>query len=452
MTPALLLPAVVAGPLVALAVIATQSFRGAGARSEARVARAAELGVLCSTLAAAGALAATAASPTHELVFGLAPWLETPGRQPTLVLDELSAPFLGLTVVLSSVVARFSAPYLHREPGYARFFLLFSLFVAGMTLLCLAGSLNLFFVGWELVGLTSTLLIAFFHERAAPVRHALRAFAVYRTCDVGLLVAVLLEKNEAATGAAHDAFAFAGAHATVVGALLVVAAMGKSAQLPVGGWLPRAMEGPTPSSAVFYGALSVHSGLYLLVRTSPWMAELFGVRAFIGVVGAATALYGALLARVQADIKNGLAYAAMAQVGVMFVEVAAGYPRLALLHMVGYACLRTWQLLRAPAILHDVREMRDAIRGPLPRVGAHWERLLSSELRARLHAAALQGFFLDEHLDALVVRPLFGIAKVAVRLEATWTALLVGRGGAREATGGPRAAEDEIGARSEVLK
>ncbi|MBX3205019.1 MAG: proton-conducting membrane transporter [Labilithrix sp.] len=450
MTPALLLPAIVAGPLLAFAVIAIPSFRSDGRLPEDHVARAAKLGVLVSTLATAGALAATASSPTHELVFGLAPWLEMPGRQPTLVLDELSAPFLALTVVLSSIVASFSASYLHRERGYARFFLLFSLFVAGMALLCLAGSLNLFFIGWELVGLTSTLLIAFFHERAAPVRHGLRAFAVYRACDVGLLVAVLLEKNEAATGAAHDAFAFSGAHATIVGVFLVLAAMGKSAQVPLGGWLPRAMEGPTPSSAIFYGALSVHSGLYLLARTSPWMADLVGVRILIGGVGAATALYGALLARVQTDIKSGLAYATMTQVGVMFVEVAAGYPRLALLHMVGHACLRTWQLLRAPAIVQDVHEMRDALRGPLPRVGAHWERLLSPRLRARLHASALQGFFLDDHVDAIVVRPLFGLARVAVALEAAWTSILLGRGEGRAPGLASREIEGELGSRTEV--
>jgi NADH-quinone oxidoreductase subunit L len=439
MMTSLLLPAVVAAPLVAFAVIAAGSFRSGGRVPEARVARAAKAGVFLSTIASAGALAAMAAHPKHELVFGLAPWLETPGRQPTLVLDVLSAPMLALSVVLSSVVAVFSSSYLHRERGYARFFLLFCLFVTGMTLLSLAGSFNLFFIGWELVGLTSTLLIAFFHERAAPVRNALRAFAVYRACDVGLLLAVLLQKEELGSARAHAAFAVSGSHAAIVGVLLLIAAMGKSAQVPVSGWLPRAMEGPTPSSAIFYGALSVHSGVYLLVRTSPWMVDLVGVRIAIGVVGALTAGYGALLARVHSDAKNGLAYATMAQVGVMFVEIAAGFPRLALLHMVGHACLRTWQLLRAPAIVRDVNDMTSAFGGPLPRVGGGWEKLVPTSLRARLHASALQGFFIEDHLDALVVRPVLGLARIAIAFETTWTAFISGAGG----SSGPAATATE---------
>jgi NADH-quinone oxidoreductase subunit L len=437
------LPLIVVAPLLAFALVATLSASRGGRPPERPVVAISKAASLVLLVGAGVALALVVTRPSHTVVFHIDPWLETPGRPAMLVLDGLSAPLLGLTALLSSVVGFFSASYLHRERGHSRFYVLYNLFVAGMVLLSLAGSLELFFVGWELVGLTSVLLIAFFHERVAPVRHGLRALAIYRACDVGLLLAVIVGADaESGATAGHDAFAVGGAHATMVGFFLLFAAMGKSAQLPVGGWLPRAMEGPTPSSAIFYGALSVHAGVYLLARTAPWMHDLLAVRAAIVVIGLSTSIYATVVGRVQSDVKNGLAYATMTQVGIMFVEIGAGFPKVAIVHMVGHACLRTWQLLRAPSILREMQGVRHALGAMPPRVGGHWERLVPERFRDRLYASALHGFFMDDLLDAVVVRPLAGLARAAVALERSWLAFLSGGDRERRAAA-PRAPTDD---------
>src|SRR5262249_25111366 len=129
--------------------------------------------------------------------------------------------------------------------------------------------------------------------------------------------------------------------AAVVGALLLTAAAGKSALLPFSGWLPRAMEGPTPSSAVFYGALSVHLGAFLLLRAGPLLAASWGLSAAVVALGLATALFAFLAGSVQTDIKSVLSFAALSQVGLIFAEIGLGWHYLALAHLLGHACLRT---------------------------------------------------------------------------------------------------------------
>jgi NADH:ubiquinone oxidoreductase subunit 5 (subunit L)/multisubunit Na+/H+ antiporter MnhA subunit len=190
-----------------------------------------------------------------------------------LLADRLSLPFLGMTVLLAGLIGQFSATYLHRERGFLRFFLLLHLFAFGSLLAFAAGSFDLLVGGWEIVGITSVLLIAFFQQRTAPVENGLRVFAVYRACDIGLLVGVVAMHNWAGTASfAAGLPALSGSRVTSVCLLLLLAAAGKAAQIPFSGWLPRAMEGPTPSSAIFYGAISIHAGAYLLLRVQPMMA------------------------------------------------------------------------------------------------------------------------------------------------------------------------------------
>ena len=191
-----------------------------------------------------------------------------------LMADRLSLPFMGLTVVLSGLIGQFSATYLHRERGFLRFFLLLHLFAFGSLLAFAAGSFDLLVAGWEMVGITSVLLIAFFQQRTAPVENGLRVFAVYRACDIGLLVGVFAMHHWAGTASfAAGLPHLTGAQAVIVCLLLLLAAAGKAAQVPFSGWLPRAMEGPTPSSAIFYGAISIHAGAYLLLRVQPMLAQ-----------------------------------------------------------------------------------------------------------------------------------------------------------------------------------
>jgi NADH:ubiquinone oxidoreductase subunit 5 (subunit L)/multisubunit Na+/H+ antiporter MnhA subunit len=266
----------------------------------------------------------------------------------TLVLDGSSAVFLAVVQFITGLVVRFSRFYLHREPGFRRFFATVLLFHGAMCLLALAGNIDLMFAGWELVGISSFLLIAFYRERQSAVRNALKTYSVYRVADIGMLLAACLQG--------------AGEHSGyLIGLLLLLAAMGKSAQFPFSFWVARAMEGPTPSSALFYGALSIHAGAYLLVRTFPLFAGIVTVRICIGVIGIVTAVLCSMFSRVQPTIKGQIGYASATQVGIIFVEIALGLSHLALLHIVSNALVRCYQLLVSPSVVaHRLRKQATA--------------------------------------------------------------------------------------------
>jgi NADH-quinone oxidoreductase subunit L len=364
----------------------------------------------------------------------------------TLMADRLSMPFLALSTLLVGVVVAFSVRYMHREPGFLRFFFLLNLFGFGILLLLAAASFDLLIGGWELVGLTSVLLVAFFQHREEPVRNALRVFAIYRASDVGLLTGVVLMHRYAGSAAFSDLFPggwsggwpgapgpspggagpLAGGAAVTVGLLLLLAAMGKAAQVPFSGWLPRAMEGPTPSSAIFYGALSVHAGAYLLLRAQPLLAGSRLASGAVIVVGLLTALYGTMAGRVAADAKTSLAHASVTQVGLIFVEIGLGWTWLALLHMCGHAAVRTLEFLRAPSMLHDFHHVHAAAGGQLARTGEHYELLLPAPARNWLYRLALDRGHLDTVLDRLLVRPALQVAGILHRWETRWIARAFG--------------------------
>ncbi|MBC7172281.1 MAG: hypothetical protein H5U40_07650, partial [Polyangiaceae bacterium] len=176
--------------------------------------------------------------------------------------------------------------------------------------------------------------------------------------------------------------------------------LGKSGQLPFSGWLPRAMEGPTTSSAIFYGALSVHAGPYLLLRTAPLWEPSRVVAACVVLVGAASALHATFVGRVQTDAKSALAYATLAQVGLVFVEIGLGFRTLALVHIVGNALLRSLQLLRAPSAISDHELVENGLGRAIPRSGGQYEAMLPAGARRWLYRLALE----RGDLDALVVR------------------------------------------------
>jgi NADH-quinone oxidoreductase subunit L len=357
---------------------------------------------------------------TEELVWHGGTWYRAGDYHfaVTLLLDLPGVVMALLAAVIGGLIGQFSVSYLHKEPGFTRFFALLLLFSSAMQLLVLAGSMDLLFAGWELVGLTSTLLIAFFYERHAPLRSALYAFVTYRVCDVGLLFGSALLHHfahsaefDAAFGAGH--WPLGVAHlppmaATIVALLLVLAAMGKSALFPASSWLPRAMEGPTPSSALFYGALSIHAGLFLLLRAEPLLAEAPIARAVLVVLGLLTAQLAAMSGRVHADAKTSIAYAALAQVGVIAAEIGMGWYLLAIVHLAGHAVLRTWQLLRAPSALADAQETWQA--GVHIRRGQYGEQFLPVGLRRWLYRAALERFWLDTVWRYLLVQPVLALA------------------------------------------
>jgi NAD(P)H-quinone oxidoreductase subunit 5 len=335
-----------------------------------------------------------------------------------LLADRLSLPFLGMTVLLAGLIGRFSATYLHREAGFLRFFVLLHLFAFGSLLAFAAGSFDLLVGGWEMVGITSVLLIAFFHQRTSPVENGLRVFAVYRACDIGLLVAVFAMHHWAGT-ASFDAGlpALAGSRASTVCLLLLLAAAGKAAQVPFSGWLPRAMEGPTPSSAIFYGAISIHAGAYLLLRVQPLLSQSRLAAGMAIAIGVATAIHGTLAGRASADAKTSLAYASLTQVGVVFVEIGIGWKWIAVTHILGHAMVRTLQFLRAPSMLHDYHQMHSAVGGEFAPTGRHLEEMFPERVRLWLYRWALDRGHLDSILDRGVIYPLTRLSRFLARLD-----------------------------------
>jgi NAD(P)H-quinone oxidoreductase subunit 5 len=353
-------------------------------------------------------------SASHEVGIGI-----------EFLVDRASLGFGALAAAIAGVVSAFSYRYLHRESGYHRYFVLLSLFVTGMLLVALAGNVEVLFVGWELVGLSSALLVGFFHDRPAPVANALRVFSVYRVSDAALLSAAVLLRHIAGTDSLSLLFGargastagLTGAAATVIAILLIVAVAAKSALLPFSGWLPRAMEGPTPSSAVYYGSLSIHAGCFLLLRSAPLLVHAPAARALAGALGLGTAVFAALATRVQSDVKSSLAYASLPQVGLIVVEIAIGWNRIAFIHLAGHACFRLLQFLSAPNVLHDLHGMEETLQERSPRaIGL--EGLLPDRWRHRLYLLSLERGFLDSLLDRAIVTPFTTVARILTRLDA----------------------------------
>ncbi|HSC27835.1 MAG TPA: proton-conducting transporter membrane subunit [Vicinamibacterales bacterium] len=343
------------------------------------------------------------------------------------LVDRLSLAFAALSAAIVGVVSAFSNRYLHREPGYNRYFVLLAMFVTGMLLVALAGNVAVLFIGWEFVGLSSALLVAFFHERPAPLANALRVLAVYRISDAAMLSAAVLLRHAAGTDSLSLLFGGAGAvstagltgvNATIIGVLLIIAVAGKSALLPFSSWLPRAMEGPTPSSAVYYGSLSIHAGCFLLLRSAPLLEQAPAARLLAGTLGAATAVFAGITTRVQSDAKSSLAYASLTQVGIIVVEIAIGWYTIAFVHLAGHACFRLLQFLSAPNVLHDLHGMEDAIGNRASASRGYLDLVTSDRARRHLYLFALERGFLDSLLDRVVVEPFTRFARQLTRLDA----------------------------------
>jgi NAD(P)H-quinone oxidoreductase subunit 5 len=176
------------------------------------------------------------------------------------------------------------------------------------------------------------------------------------------------------------------------------------------------MEGPTPSSAVYYGSLSIHAGCFLLLRSAPLLEQAPGARLLAGVLGIATAVFAGVATRVQSDVKSSLAYASLTQVGIIVVEIAIGWYTIAFIHLAGHACFRLLQFLSAPNVLHDLHGMEEAI-GNRPVPGGYLETFASDRVRRRLFLIALERGFLDSILDRVVVDPFARVARQLTRLD-----------------------------------
>lgn len=428
---------VVASPCVLMAGLGIGSLLGKTI-NERVSARLTEGSVVFGLVAAIAILILMLVSGRRHVPIELGDWVVIPEQhfhfRLKFIFDRLSVPFAILSFVLCGTIGAFTSRYLHREPGYNRFFVLFAIFLVGMIVSSLAGTIETLFFGWEFVGLSSALLVAYFHDRANPVRNGQSVWIIYRIADAAFLIAALTLHHLTGegdfdglmgTGAWPEGKATISPSAALfVGLLLLFAAAGKSALVPFSGWLPRAMEGPTPSSAIFYGALSVHLGAFLLLRVSPLLEISLPVSIAVIAIGLASAIFGAIATRVQTDIKSALAFASLTQVGIIVVEIGCGLRYIALIHIIGHACLRTLQLLRAPSLLHDYRALENAIGGHLETGPSFWSRVIPENIRGWVYRVAMERGFLDAMLSQYVVRPFVWVFTKCDSFERRWTQLL----------------------------
>jgi NADH:ubiquinone oxidoreductase subunit 5 (subunit L)/multisubunit Na+/H+ antiporter MnhA subunit len=428
---------VIAAPLLLVVFLGVSSLLDIRL-SEQTISKSIQTAISTGLLAALGVLTLMLVSGERHVVVDLGEWVETEGFhvRAMFVFDRLSVPFALLSFVLTRAIAAFGTRYLHRERGYNRFFVLYSVFLLGMLTASLAGTIETLFFGWELVGLSSALLVAYYQERPGPARNGLWLWGVYRASDAALLLAAVVMHHMIGKGEFHHLLGEApwpqgqasatSSEAFLVGLLLLAAAAGKSGLVPFCGWLPRAMEGPTPSSAIFYGALSVHLGAFLLLRVSPLLECSSALCAVIVVLGLGTAGLAYLIGSVQTDIKSVLSFASLSQVGIIVAEVGLGFRYLALVHLLGHACLRTLQFLRAPSLLHDYHALENALGQHLPRPMFPLLRRSRTSTRAWIYRLALERGYLDSWLTSCFVTPFVALFRRCDALERAWTNWLLG--------------------------
>ncbi|HIO92198.1 MAG TPA: hypothetical protein EYG68_05045 [Leucothrix mucor] len=322
------------------------------------------------------------------------------------LFDTLSLTMATLVGFITLIVTKFSINYLHREAGFQRFFMMLSVFNAAMIIIVLAGNAALTFIGWELAGVSSFLLIAYSWHRDVATGNAVRAFITNRIGDAGFILGIAFSFFWLGTVEWSEmpvVIEEKGISSIFVGVILfgfMIAAFAKSAQFPFSAWITRALEGPTPSSAVFYGSLMVHAGVYLLLRLEPLLMADPALLIIIMLVGIITAAYGYVVGLVQTDVKSSFMFSTLAQVGLMLVWIGNGWFTLALIHLVLHAIWRAYQFLHAPSFMQQVQRPARPVPQWLNR-------------KTWLYTAALQRFWLDGISDWLLTKPTRALAHEA---------------------------------------
>jgi len=293
-----------------------------------------------------------------------------------LLFDPLSAAFVLLITGVGSLIHVYSIGYMAHDPGRRRFFAYLNLFVAAMLLLVLGSNFVMLYVGWEGVGLASYLLIAFWFTRPAAATAAKKAFIMNRVGDVGLALAIFLMFAQLGTVTYEGVFGsigtLAGGTITAIGLLLLLGACGKSGQFPLQAWLPDAMEGPTPVSALIHAATMVTAGVYLIARSAPIYDQTETARFVVMAVGGVTLLIGAIAGCAHDDIKKVLAYSTVSQIGYMFLAVGlgpVGYVA-GLAHLFAHGFFKAGLFLGAGSVMHAMNDSVD-----MRRFGALWNKM-----------------------------------------------------------------------------
>ena len=302
---------------------------------------------------------------TREVTINLFTWIsvDTLHVPAAILVDPLSITMSLFVTGISALIHLYSTAYMEGEKDFRKFFLSLKLFVFSMLTLVLANNLVLTFVGWEGVGVCSYWLVSFYFDREAAASAGKKAFIYNRVGDVGLLVAMFLIFTHTHTLTYQGIFSstslLSPTVATLIVLALLLAATGKSAQIPLFNWLPDAMEGPTPVSALIHAATMVTAGVYLLVRMSPVLALSSSGRMSIAVIGGVTAFVAATIACAQKDIKKVLAFSTVSQIGYMVLAVGVGAYGAAIFLMVSHAFFKALLFLGSGSVIHSLGGEQD---------------------------------------------------------------------------------------------
>ena len=297
-------------------------------------------------------------------------WIPVSGFQVDagFLIDPLSLTFVLLITGVGSLIHIYAVGYMAHDAGRRRFFGYFNLFIAAMLLLVLGNGYLPLYVGWEGVGLASYLLIGFYYDRPSAATAAKKAFIANRVGDVGLSIAIMLMFTYFGTTSFAGVFDRVGGAstgvATAIGLMLLLGACGKSGQFPLQTWLPDAMEGPTPVSALIHAATMVTAGVYLIARSSPIFDVSQAARTVVTIIGAITLLYGCVCAFGQDDLKRVLAYSTVSQIGYMFLAVGLGKGvyAIGILHLLGHGFFKAALFLSAGSVMHAMNDRIDMRR------------------------------------------------------------------------------------------
>jgi NADH-quinone oxidoreductase subunit L len=367
----------------------------------------------------------------------LFPWISAGSFQTAVAVqvDQLTAVMLLVVTGVGFLIHLYSAGYMHDDPGYARFFTYLNLFVFSMVMLVLAGDFLLLYVFWEAVGLCSYLLIGFWYEKQSASDAGKKAFIVNRVGDFGFGLAIMLIWTTFGTLSYGEVFskatdAVSAGTYLAIALLLFMGACGKSAQLPLFTWLPDAMEGPTPVSALIHAATMVTAGVYMVARCHKLFEMAPLSLEIVAWVGGITAFFAATIGLAQTDIKRVLAYSTVSQLGYMFVGVGVGAYAAGIFHLVTHAFFKALLFLGAGSVIHGLHGEQD-----LRRMGGIAPRMLVTTITFLAGAGALAGippfagFFSKDAILSAVFHEghvaLWAILVLGVLLTAFYTARLV---------------------------
>ena len=290
-------------------------------------------------------------------------WTNTPDISIGFTVDGLSATMLLLVTGLSLVIQVFSTSYMKDDEKYTSYFTYFNFFVFSMLLLVMSSNFLVMFMGWELVGLSSYLLISFWSNKESASKAGNKAFIINRIGDFGFLIGLMIVLNTFETFDFKTIMSLSStiseSTVTIICLFLLLGAFGKSAQFPLFSWLPDAMEGPTPASALIHAATMVTAGVFMLVRVSPLLQYSETAKLLIAIFGLLTALIAAFSAINQYDIKKVLAYSTISQLGFMFIAIGSGAYVAAIFHLVTHAFFKALLFLGAGAVIHAMHHEQD---------------------------------------------------------------------------------------------